>query len=223
MSGTTRGLNRRDPVSGAGARLDRGLWTGQRMTTNCHIDNLLTTSPAATAFLSGEARRLHNPGVPGPPPELMMLFGETVALYLRLSAGASAMHGHGHLSGPRRTVLMAIADPGEHTVARLARARAQSRQRLQPLINGLAQERLIEFRPNPMHKRSPLVALTAKGQREVLRIRQIEGAVLGKLPLPVGPRQLADAALVLRGVREVLEQNMPPRKPRLRSKRRRHR
>lgn len=143
-----------------------------------------------------------------PLPELMMLFGETVSLYLRLSAGASAIHGFGSLSGPRRTVLSAIAEPGEHTVARLARARAQSRQRLQPLINGLAEARLIEFRPNPMHKRSPIVALTTKGQREVQRIRQVEGAALGKLSLPVTPRQLVEAALVLRGVREVLEQDM---------------
>jgi DNA-binding MarR family transcriptional regulator len=139
----------------------------------------------------------------------MMLFGETVALYLRLSAGASAMHGFGKLSGPRRTVLTALAEPGPHTVARLARARAQSRQRLQPLINALAEARLIEFRPNPMHKRSPLVGLTAKGLREVARIRKAEGEILGRLPLFTSPRQLADAASVLRGVREVLEQNMP--------------
>jgi DNA-binding MarR family transcriptional regulator len=151
----------------------------------------------------------------------MLLFGETVALYLRLSAGASAVHGFGHLSGPRRTVLMALAEPGEHTVARLARARAQSRQRLQPLINALAAARLLEFKPNPMHKRSPLVVLTARGLREVQRIRQVEGAALGQLPLRASPRQLADAALVLRGVREVLEQHMPTPGPRVRSKRRR--
>ena len=138
-----------------------------------------------------------------------MLFGETVSLYLRLSAGSAAIHGFGQLSGPRRTVLSAIAEPGEHTVARLARARAQSRQRLQPLINALAETRLIEFKANPMHKRSPIVVLTARGQREVQRIRQVEGAILGKLPLAVGPKQLVEAALVLRGVREVLEQHMP--------------
>jgi DNA-binding MarR family transcriptional regulator len=153
----------------------------------------------------------------------MMLFGETVALYLRLSAGASAIHGFGALSGPRRTLLTALAEPGEHTVARLARARAQSRQRLQPLINALADSRLIEFRPNPMHKRSPLVVLTAKGLREVQRIRQAEGEALGQLPLPVTPRQLVDAALLLRGVREVLERNMPTPRPRAQPRRRRQR
>lgn len=150
----------------------------------------------------------------------MQLFAETVALYLRLSAGASAVHGFGQLSGPRRTVLTALAEPGEHTVARLARARAQSRQRLQPLMNALAEARLIEFKPNPMHKRSPLIVLTAKGHREIQRIRRVEGEALGQLPLAVGPRQLADAALVLRGVREVLEQNMPQRKVRSRARRR---
>jgi len=139
----------------------------------------------------------------------MLLFGEVVALYLRLSAGASAIHGMGNLSGPRRTVLTALAEPGEHTVARLARARAQSRQRLQALISALAEARLIELRPNPMHKRSPLIVLTAKGRREIDRIRQVEGAALAQLPWPATPRQLMEAAMIVRGVREVLERNMP--------------
>jgi hypothetical protein len=69
--------------------------------------------------------------------ELGWLFKETVSLYLRLTSDASAIHGHGALSGPRRTVLTAFAQSGPQTVARLARSRAQSRQRLQPLINGL--------------------------------------------------------------------------------------
>jgi DNA-binding MarR family transcriptional regulator len=149
----------------------------------------------------------------------MMLFAETVALYLRLSAGAATMHGMGNLSGPRRTVLTALAEPGEHTVARLARARAQSRQRLQPLIHALVEARHIELRPNPMHKRSPLIVLTAKGRREIERIRRAEGAALGHLPWPVAPRQMADAAKLLRAVREVLEQNPPSPSRRIRKRR----
>src|SRR5919109_832728 len=89
--------------------------------------------------------------------ELGELFDEAVALYLRLTALAATMYHHGELSGPRRTLLMALARSGPRTVAHLARARAQSRQRLQPLVNALVDEGLLATEPNPLHKQSPLV------------------------------------------------------------------
>jgi len=91
--------------------------------------------------------------------ELALLFDETVALYLRLTATAAAIYGQGAISGPRRTVLVALARSGPQTVAQLARARAQSRQRLQPLVNHLVREGLLELAENPAHARSPLVVL----------------------------------------------------------------
>jgi len=65
------------------------------------------------------------------------VFEETVALYHRLTADAAMIHRRGALSGPRRTVLLGLARSGPQSVAHMARTRAQSRQRLQPLVNGL--------------------------------------------------------------------------------------
>ena len=72
------------------------------------------------------------------------LFEEAVALYHQLTSDAALIHGLGSMSGPRRTVLVALARSGPQTVAHLARARAQSRQRFQPLVNGLLADGFVE-------------------------------------------------------------------------------
>ncbi len=146
---------------------------------------------------------------PRQPGELSALFKEVVALYLRLTADASAIHGLGELSGPRRTVLTALAGSGPQTVARLARSRAQARQRVQPLVNALIEEGLVEALPNPMHQRSPLIVLTAAGQQRAREMLKAEMVLLAKLRLAASPRELARAAGVLRDVRETLERQLP--------------
>jgi DNA-binding MarR family transcriptional regulator len=138
-------------------------------------------------------------------PELGELFDETVALYLRLTAIAATMYRQGELSGPRRTLLMALARSGPQTVAHLARVRAQSRQRLQPLVNALIDEGLLAVRPNPLHKQSPLVVLTPRGQKLVREIAAHEGALREKLRLAKSRRRIIDAVEVLRDVRQALE------------------
>src|SRR5687767_9467187 len=106
--------------------------------------------------------------------QLAQLFDETVRLYLRLSALSTRIHGGGQLSGPRRTVLVGLARSGAQTVAQMARARAQSRQRFQPLVNALLRDRLVRAVPNAAHKQSPLIELTPRGRREVARIHAVE-------------------------------------------------
>lgn len=50
-------------------------------------------------------------------------------------------------------------------VAWLARDLGANRQNVQRIVNELAREGLIQFQPNPNHKRAQLVVLTAAGQR----------------------------------------------------------
>jgi len=140
--------------------------------------------------------------------ELAQLFEETVALYLRLSASASAIYRRGAMSGPRRTLLMSLSRSGAQTVAHLARARSQSRQRLQPLVNALIAERLVERLDNPAHKRSPLVVLTPRGERVARQIAATEAALRARLRLRHAPRRLAAAAAVLRDVRAALDHQL---------------
>lgn len=141
--------------------------------------------------------------------ELDRVFRQTVLLYWRLTADAAQIHGRGEVSGPRRTILIALSEGGPQTVARLARARAQARQRIQPLVNALIAEGLAAALPNPMHKQSSLITLTAAGEKQVRQMRKREGALLNRLPLKVSSGRLRAAADVLRDIRETLERELP--------------
>jgi DNA-binding MarR family transcriptional regulator len=136
---------------------------------------------------------------------LARLFDEVVLVYLRLTALAARLHGGGALSGPRRTVLAALADGGPQTVAQMARTRAQSRQRFQPLINALIEDGLVEAIPNPAHRQSPLMVITARGRRAVERMRSVEAKGRRDMTIAASARQVAAATAVLREVRTDLE------------------
>jgi DNA-binding MarR family transcriptional regulator len=129
--------------------------------------------------------------------ELARIFDNTVRLYLRLSALSTKLHGGGALSGPRRTVLVGLARGGPQTVAQMARARAQSRQRFQPLVNALRRDGLVTLIANPAHKQSALVALTPRGRREVTRIHQVESQGRPSVGLRLPAHSLSSCADVL--------------------------
>ena len=133
------------------------------------------------------------------------LFEEVVRFYLCLNHIASVMHRHGERSGARRTVLVTLARTGAATVAQIARARHEARQRIQPLVNALVKDGILEYASNPAHKRSPFVRLTAKGDAAVRRIVEIESAARAQIDLDVPPRALTAATSVLRRVRTALE------------------
>jgi DNA-binding MarR family transcriptional regulator len=59
---------------------------------------------------------------------------------------------------------IALADRSQ-PVAWLARDLGANRQNVQRIVNDLAKEGLVEFQPNPHHRRAHLVVLTDKGQR----------------------------------------------------------
>ena len=160
-------------------------------TAPCHTDKTLS--------VFGDHRK---------PQEVARLLDETVLLYLRLTAFAGQLYGEGHLSGPRRTVLVGLARTGPQTVAQMARTRAQSRQRFQPLVNALVADGLVKTRPNPAHKQSPLIELTARGRRAVARIHRIESRGRARLQLAASTRRIKDAVAVMRDVRAGIEREM---------------
>jgi DNA-binding MarR family transcriptional regulator len=122
-----------------------------------------------------------------------------------LKSSAAAIYGRGELSGPRRTILTAIARTGPQTVAQVARDRSEARQRVQPLVNALVEEGLLSSTANPAHKRAPLVSLTARGEAIVGDIIERESYLRARLKLNVPKSELLRAADTLKAVREVLE------------------
>ena len=69
------------------------------------------------------------------------------------------------LTSARWKVLGTIAAAGRpQPVAWLARDMGGNRQNVQRIVNDLVHEGLVELRPNPHHRRAPLVAMTEAGQ-----------------------------------------------------------
>ena len=69
------------------------------------------------------------------------------------------------LTSARWQVLGAVvAAKRPQPVAWLARDLGAHRQNIQRIVNDLRRDGLLEFQPNPHHKRAPLVVLTDSGQ-----------------------------------------------------------
>lgn len=132
------------------------------------------------------------------------LVEETVALFHRLRAIAEILHEQGELSGGRRSVLLGLERLGPQTVPQMARARPVSRQHIQILVNGLVEDEYVELVPNPAHKRSALVQLTAKGRDFIVELRKREQEMHRLVDLGVTPVEMASASEILQVVREAL-------------------
>lgn len=141
-------------------------------------------------------------------PEIAALCDEAVRFYLRMSALATTIHRQGPLSGPRRTVLAGLARSGPRTVAQMARDRSQSRQRIQPIVNSLLADGLVESMPNSAHKQSPLIAVTVAGRQEVARIHRREQAWRSRLQVSLPAARVTNALDVLRIIRLEMERLM---------------
>jgi DNA-binding MarR family transcriptional regulator len=133
------------------------------------------------------------------------LIGETTQLFHRLKAVAEQVHGQGEVSAGRRGVLRSLAREGPRSVPQLARSRPVSRQLVQTLVNGLLEEGYVEKRPNPAHRRSPLLRLTPAGRRFVAAMERRERELLSGLRLEASREELEAAASTLRRVRAFFE------------------
>lgn len=127
--------------------------------------------------------------------EVRLFYQSIVQIGERLHAGSGISMG-------MRGVLEYLEREGDTTVPDIARARRVSRQRIQTLVNALAERRLVRAVPNPATRRSPLITLTRSGAGLIRRMREREG---GALQVDIGARELREAAATLRRLREALE------------------
>lgn len=91
-------------------------------------------------------------------------------------------------------LLRSLKDHGPQTVPALARMRPVSRQHIQTLADAMAADGLVAFRPNPAHRRSPLVAMTAKGEQVYEALAKKLAAVSDDLARDMDARKIAGAA-----------------------------
>lgn len=126
---------------------------------------------------------------------------ETIALYQWLAWVSDELYGDDARGASRRWTLRRLMRDGPLTVAALARIRTVRRQSLQPVVDALVREELLELAPNPAHARSPLVRLTSEGIRLTERLDRIDAAVLRSVARGITDDDLATTARTLGTIR----------------------
>jgi|SRR5579885_2376991 DNA-binding MarR family transcriptional regulator len=98
-----------------------------------------------------------------------------------VAAGDRLIAGLG-LTSARWQVLGTIVAAGRpQPVAWLARDLGAHRQNVQRIANDLAKEGLVAFKPNPHHRRAPLVVLTGKGKQAFDAAMRLQAPWINKL------------------------------------------
>ena len=122
-----------------------------------------------------------------------------------ISEGDRIAGGFGQ-SSARWQVLGAL-DAGAETVPGIARAMGLARQSVQRTVDLLQADGLVEYRRNPAHRRSNLVAMTRKGRRiyEAISVEQVEWVNRLARDMKVRVQDIRAALEVLRSLGAVLE------------------
>lgn len=138
---------------------------------------------------------------------------EVRGLFHRLAAASDALQRDLGITASQRAVLEALAERKDETVPGIARAKGVTRQHIQTLANGLLETGLIEQRPNPAHKRSPILALTPAGRKCFAEITAREKKLLRAMAPKFRRYDLASVAGCLREMSRYLESVIPAERP----------
>lgn len=95
---------------------------------------------------------------------IMELMLEVAQCFFRIRAMGQRAGHVTNWGGGAFGFLRSLALLGPLTVPQIAQMRPTSRQRMQRLADELAADGMVTFTENPKHRRSKLVALTAKGE-----------------------------------------------------------
>ena len=138
-------------------------------------------------------------------PDVERIAGEVRHLFQVLKSLADAVHKDAGLTASTRAVMEAIAD-GPRTVPDIARSKSVTRQHIQLLVDELAGSDLIELKPNPAHLRSPLIALSRKGEALFASMRKREAPLIERLAAGLDARKAAATVQTLTALRRRAEQ-----------------
>jgi DNA-binding MarR family transcriptional regulator len=125
-----------------------------------------------------------------------------------LRAGDALVAGVG-LTGARWQVLGALG-AGPATVAQVARRRGLRRQSVREIVTRLLADGLVEARPNPDDRRSPLIGLTPHADELLAKVRPRQARWANHLGSVVTAERLADALDVLAAIRAELDDGGRP-------------
>jgi DNA-binding MarR family transcriptional regulator len=111
------------------------------------------------------------------------------------------------LTSARWQVLGAIAY-AEHPqpVSWLARSMGLHRQGVQRIVNDMKREGLVEFQPNPNHRRAHLIVLSKRGRDTFARADQLQIPWVNRLAKGIAPKDIDAAKRIALLIRERLGQ-----------------
>src|SRR5262245_50115913 len=89
----------------------------------------------------------------------------------------------------RWQTISAASVPGQ-TVPAIARRLGVTRQAVQVVVNDLARDQLVRLVPNPVHRRSPFVALTPQGRRVLAGLTEAASTANQALADRIGMRDV---------------------------------
>lgn len=118
-----------------------------------------------------------------------------------------------HLTSARWQVMGALAE-GALTAARIARNMGLQRQSVQRLVDVLAAEGIVEFEPNPEHRRAKLVRLTGIGRSKYEAISQIQVRWVNELSKGLDAGEIAATLTLLQTLEERLQRQLNDTNPR---------
>ncbi len=132
---------------------------------------------------------------------------ETFRCNGRLLAAGDRLVAKLGLTSARWQVLGAIAySPTPEPVARLARNMGLHRQGVQRIVNELATEGIVEFLPNPHHRRASLVVLTERGRKIYEQADRLQVPWVNALSDGITADDIALATRVLQSLLKRLEE-----------------
>lgn len=110
------------------------------------------------------------------------------------------------LTSARWQVLGAMGETSSALpVAHIARNMGLSRQAVQRVVNDLADQKLVQFAPNPHHQRAKLVVMTATGKAVFDAAMERQGPWADALANGLTAQEIDTALRVLRTMREGLQ------------------
>lgn len=133
--------------------------------------------------------------------EVRAAVDEAIALFYRLRWVAEQIYGPDGGTTAQRGILRGLLRYGPQTVPVLARARAVTRQNVQPVVDALVADGLAELVDNPSHARSPLVRVTTLGEQLVHRTDAIDARLLESIGADVASSDLEITARTLEALR----------------------
>lgn len=137
---------------------------------------------------------------------------ETLRAFELLKALATIGVAASGLTMALRAILEDLSSNGPRTVPQIAAGRTMTRQSIQASVDQLRAMGLAEARPNPAHRRSPIIALTPAGVATFEAIRSSELDRLGSLAPALAGHDLRAAHSALVAFRDALEKRLAQRR-----------